>query len=414
MSGNKLSPIMAWHASPFDIPDGKFGEMQKVSGTGQGAASFGRGAAYVAESPTVSGPGKSSYMEEFANHPAVSEYGAPNLRFNGINLQELHKAKTQDYDRYLKLLDLSSLNRSPHLIDNLHDFLNVYNEAHSDPLYERPENLTEAFSHFRRHKLEGEYYTDKNSQQEDIDAQNKFVIEDSAELWDKVLKYTTPYTENEYRGPYSYQVAVHLTPETILDWDAALKDHHPNAKEKILKAFNDPIAAEEWGNAFQTGAVVYRQLQSNYKSDFDASEALYNAGIHGIKYLDRGSRQGPTVMFKDKPLIPDGSTYDPAISEVNLRLLANSGDIDLSIEHMKERMDQFPGTKPAMEKAINWLNENRKHIKMVNATYNYVIFHPDFVQALSQYNINGEKTKDFGPGVHLKSVEHDPFKDEGK
>ncbi|CAB4211978.1 hypothetical protein UFOVP1414_74, partial [uncultured Caudovirales phage] len=34
--------------------------------------------------------------------------------------------------------------------------------------------------------------------------------------------------------------------------------------------------------------------------------------------------------------------------------------------------------------------------------------------ALSQYNINGEKTKDFGPGVHLKSVEHDPFKDEGK
>jgi hypothetical protein len=407
--------LMAWHASPFDIPEGKFGAMSEVSGKGQGAASFGRGAAYVAESPALSGPGQSEYMKEFSTHPAVVDNrGAPNLRFNGINLQELHRAKTQDYDRYLKLLDLSSLNRSPHLLDNLHEFINVYNEAHSDTLYEAPQNLTEGFGAFLRYKIDGEHYTDQNSRPEDIEARDKFLREDSAELWSKVLQYTTPYVSNESEGPYSYQVAVHLTPETMLDWDNPLKDHHPEAQNKILKAFGDPIAAEHLGGSYISGERVYRQLQSNNRgSDFAASEALYNAGIHGIRYMDGATRRNTkSVMFKGQLLIPDGSTYDPVLSEVNLRLLANNGDVDLSLEHMRERGEQFPSTEPTMKKAIDWLKENREHVSIAGPTYNYVIFHPDFIKALAQYDIKGDKIKDYGPGVHLKSVEHDPFKGE--
>lgn len=66
---NKL--LKAWHASPYDFE--KFGPMRDVSGKGQGAASYGRGAAYVAESPAVSGPGRSTYMEEFSHHPHLSK-----------------------------------------------------------------------------------------------------------------------------------------------------------------------------------------------------------------------------------------------------------------------------------------------------------------------------------------------------
>jgi hypothetical protein len=123
-------------------------------------------------------------------------------------------------------------------------------------------------------------------------------------------------------------------------------------------------------------------------------------------------RNTKSVMFKGQLLIPDGSTYDPVLSEVNLRLLANNGDVDLSLEHMRERGEQFPSTEPTMKKAIDWLKENREHVSIAGPTYNYVIFHPDFIKALAQYDIKGDKIKDYGPGVHLKSVEHDPFKGE--
>jgi hypothetical protein len=414
--------LMAWHASPFDIPEGKFGAMSEVSGKGQGAASFGRGAAYVAESPAVSGPGTSSYMEEFSKHPAVvGNRGAPNLRFNGVNLQELHKAKTQDYDRYLKLLDLSSLNRSPHLLDNLHEFINVYNEAHSDTLYEAPQNLTEGFGAFLRYKIEGEHYTDQNSRPEDIEARDKFLREDSAELWSKVLQYTTPYVSNESEGPYSYRVAVHLTPETMLDWDNSLVDHHPEAMEKILKAFSDPAAAEEWRDAPQSGETVYKQLVRNNRSDFAASEALYNAGIHGIRYEDGSSRHSrPELLLDSSPWV----NMEEGDERKNVVALAqfverHGGDIDKAIEGVRrsaagyrKMRDTFYADKD--DALIKWATENRNRlsVKREKKTYNYVIFHPDFIKALAQYDIKGDKIKDYGPGVHLKSVEHDPFKGE--
>lgn len=63
-----------------------------------------------------------------------------------------------------------------------------------------------------------------------------------------------------------------------------------------------------------------------------------------------------------------------------------------------------------------WVEKNAHRLKMVypKPTYNYVIFHPDFVEAMAQYNIKGEKLRDIGPGVHLKAVDNDPFKGEAK
>lgn len=260
--------LRAWHASPYDFD--RFGEMKDVSGKGQGAAAYGRGAAYVAESPAVSGPGRSNYMEEFERHPAVG------------------------------------------------------------------------------------------------------------------------------KGPYSYEVRVHLKPETMLDWDDLLVNHHSEAFDKLkpllgqIKSGTDrsgynayTMRYHEPSEGLRDGADLYKALTRMHGSDIAASEALFNAGIHGIRYKDAGSRNNWYVgQYTDVNLQPKWGVY------------SNGGATREAI---------FDTEAEARE-------HHAKHAPPV--TYNYVIFHPDLVEAIAQYNIKGEKVRDMGPGVHLKAVDHDPFKGE--
>ena len=163
-----------------------------------------------------------------------------------------------------------------------------------------------------------------------------------------------------------------------------------------------------------------------------ASEALHKAGIHGIKYLDGNSRTsrfqlnyngkeiGEYVNDLKKSEIeePDfealyyinkvflGSTR---AGGVNLLKTIAKRDLDLGVWKATRKIE-------AVERALDLLNNDRRKfsISRPDATYNYVIFHPDFVQAVAQYDISGKKVKDFGASVHLKSVDHDPFKGEDK
>lgn len=110
---------------------------------------------------------------------------------------------------------------------------------------------------------------------------------------------------------HMYELAIHADPEHFLDWDKPLSEQH----DKVVSAVAD-LAAKKgipMGNA--TGARAYGDLSNppygtrghGVNDPAALSEALRDAGIPGIKYLDQGSRaqgQGTSnyVIFDPKTI----------------------------------------------------------------------------------------------------------------
>lgn len=127
---------------------------------------------------------------------------------------------------------------------------------------------------------------------------------------------------------HMYQVSINADPEHFLDWDKPLSEQHPKVQQalrsaldnpnavrpkanKILsdileedKAWTDPNAGDRYGR--WNGQKIIQRLESEgYGEKGAASEALRQAGIPGIKYLDQGSRASGEgtrnfVVFDDK------------------------------------------------------------------------------------------------------------------
>jgi hypothetical protein len=110
-----------------------------------------------------------------------------------------------------------------------------------------------------------------------------------------------------YKGGGSmYQVQIHADPEHFLDWDKPLSEQHPKVQEAMRGLGvgpNKPSSLnidtmERSPGSPMSGEDAYRALENKsgqttlLKRDQPASayEALRDAGIPGIKYLDAGSR----------------------------------------------------------------------------------------------------------------------------
>jgi hypothetical protein len=101
-----------------------------------------------------------------------------------------------------------------------------------------------------------------------------------------------------------YEVDINADPSRFLDWDAPLSAQSPEIRRAIkplitperlaLEGYTDPKAIKEyWKNP--SGNMIYRNAPLAGKRSFntspaEASAALRDSGIPGIKYLDAGSR----------------------------------------------------------------------------------------------------------------------------
>lgn len=460
--------VMAWHASPHDFDE--FGPMRKVSGSGQGAAVYGRGAAYVAENPKVSGPGESEYMKEFAHHPSLE--GAQKWQIKNLDdswedlLTDAHDEQAKpdtiyeqgrhDFGRSWVLSHLSNhdMQRDPQALDLLRDMIRAGKDRQTvNP--KRRGSIVEDLTAFMNQRL---WWIPDDAKRTEYDDNHANMVADYLEKHaDQELRHVK---DPGKQGPFSYKVAVHLRPETILDWDTVLSSHHPEALDKVNQAFGRPEA--DWASNVQRifgqvkdhttydGRSIYNALRQVHGSDYDASEALFNAGIHGIRYKDEGSRNPkPTLYLDDKPHpTTPAYGYDDigvgiahrvrhdwrfqglskfGVRQTYVQELDNAKDELETVKRLSAAEPSYvylgTGGVPELERqikhiqdTIDWLNKNdaKLEMKYPKPTYNYVIFHPDFVEALAQYNIKGEKIRDIGPGVHLKAVDHDPFKGEAK
>jgi hypothetical protein len=90
---------------------------------------------------------------------------------------------------------------------------------------------------------------------------------------------------DKYPAAVSYRVRIHANREHMLDWDkpANTADQPAALKTAFENAGLDLSGATD-------GADAYRQLSMHLGSDAAASNALREAGIPGVRYLDQGSR----------------------------------------------------------------------------------------------------------------------------
>lgn len=104
-----------------------------------------------------------------------------------------------------------------------------------------------------------------------------------------------------------YQVSVKPDEHELLDWDATRSGQSPQV-QKALSNIRPSLIPDDPTSAFSphfTGNDIYQWLQDNHmrlreqyglpgtwdmRPDEVASKALHQAGVPGIKYLDRGSR----------------------------------------------------------------------------------------------------------------------------
>lgn len=397
------NPLLAWHASPFDLPEGKFGPMEETSGRGQGAATYGRGAAYVAENPKVSGPGESEYMREFQNHPSARGRAA-RWSHNGEVLEDQSRDVPGTTIRHIYAAETPQ--------EFVRRWLTAYPKANIFP---------------RGGGISGILRDLQNIVDEDAHSGVSGQKVKDALKWLKNRKNAAQFKRvDEPAGPYSYKVAVHLGDDTLLDWDTPLEDHHP----EMLKKITDLEYPEDMGGGriFNTtvhkssGQQAYQTLTANLNSDFAASKALYNAGIHGIRYKDAGSRKALDTYIDGVKIEKDWKHPSlPREVAQAIRYAAEQTDIhtDLLTALRKRHDDIYHATRQSPDDyrfAIEWVKDGQVKVETrpSKPTYNYVVFHPDLLETLEQYNIKGEKTKDYGPGVHLKAVEHDPFEGEDR
>jgi hypothetical protein len=153
----------------------------------------------------------------------------------------------------------------------------------------------------------------------------------------------------------TYEVNINADPEHFLDWDKPLSEQHPKVQQAIsqLTQGKDPQA---FG---QSGSGLYNFVGAwNGRQDQNASDALRQAGIPGIRYLDQGSRMDPAA-----------ADLAGTISVLKMGLRKNPDDAALAAR-VATAEKQLAGMKSKQ-------------------TYNYVVFDDKLIDIIKKYGIAG-------------------------
>lgn len=231
--------------------------------------------------------------------------------------------------------------------------------------------------------------------------------------------------EDSHSAGRLYELRVNADPERMLDWDAALADSSQHVHDAVMKEHPSRPAVD----AADTGARHYRAMVDKYGSPAAASKALYEAGIHGIKYKDQFSRGNirPDIYLDGKKTDESGSGLAGMdkwfVQDAHIRGQYGIDSVaklrrhyDLHTYDFDNEFGQGASEKSGMyhARATKWMDEHehRLEIKANKPTYNYVIFDPNMIEHVRKYDLQGNLVHDYG--VHAQPVDHDPFEGEHK
>jgi hypothetical protein len=261
-----LPGIRAWHASPHDFD--RF-DLSKI-GTGQGAASYGKGI-YAAENARVSGVG-GEYWKDFANQ----------MRGDAARRGLTNK----DYALDVLIDNHGDRNRAIEYLKYKLDRLSPGSFGHRDAQVALDELTSGRQVGPRVYEL-------------NIKAQPEQFLD-----WDKPLKQQMHHVE--------------ALPQLL---DAA-KDE---AYGRALAATNKPRADELWGMVKNpTEATGQLAMQELGRDPDKAMLMMRDAGIPGIRYLDQGSRPTADLIRRERDRLTHweniGAVDTPQYREVAARL----------------------------------------------------------------------------------------------
>lgn len=247
-----------------------------------------------------------------------------------------------------------------------------------------------------------EYITDLANRTKAWDLQEAKHMADAAD-W---LKGNKHRLELEGSGNL-YQVWVRPEHHEFLDWDKPWEEQSQSVQDVINKYFPKLAAgANRWPDTLGQD-LYYKQadlMTPHGSKTFEqrASEALDQAGIPGIKFLDQGSRGLPKVLMHEgkewQPYsdaeriasyaIHQGPTPHTGHKTWSIRDNAENAWHDLNNEldfgnFNSARAALGPnytaeGYERATHAAMDWLGDNAHKLTMgdhPDSTYNYVVFH---------------------------------------
>lgn len=259
-----------------------------------------------------------------------------------------------------------------------------------------------------------------------------------------------------------YELNLNVEPSELLLWDDNLEDHPKEVSTKILNipeiaahldptasgfdpeendAFDKFIESRKINDFYSTGEDIYKFLVGETGSAIKASNRLLEHGIRGIKYEDqqsRGDRQ-KKVLYDGNPLSDSG--LQEVAGYLNDHHFDDNGklihdEVPFRAQHIREvgerrkklwedsaahrgdgtdmygRTDEYWKGHFRVAKALED-NPDKFTFELPPKTYNYVIFDPRAIRILRKYGMKNELVKDFiDTGVHVNSVNHDPFEKE--
>jgi hypothetical protein len=112
-------------------------------------------------------------------------------------------------------------------------------------------------------------------------------------------------------GPRTYELNINADPAQMLDWDKPLSQQSPSAQQLLLPGAGKKLALDPHVASIFEGNPANVDAATAYRAFGRApvtSQALNEAGIPGIKYLDAGSRgagQGSSNYVVFDPSIID-------------------------------------------------------------------------------------------------------------
>ncbi len=300
------NPIKAYHGSPHDFNEFSLSKI----GTGEGAQAYGHGL-YFAESEPVA----KSYRDALA--PANVSLG-DNAFAWGKN------GRGGDPALVAKALKLSD----PHEIDVATEIVGAAMRQHKTPQQVIAE----------------------------LAADGTVMGETAARL--KPAFDSVAFASERAPGKM-YEVALHATPEQFLDWDKPLAGQSEAVRNAI-----EPLRQkvwQEWQAANPTLREPTHLGQVLAEKGPEATAALSEQGIPGIRYLDQGSRD---KAFRVNLFDHKGRPY-----ETEPQLFSN-----------REMAERYAAEKKAQGFGADIVN---------NGTSNYVVFDPSIIEILRKYGLAG-------------------------
>jgi hypothetical protein len=160
---------------------------------------------------------------------------------------------------------------------------------------------------------------------------------------------------------HMYEVNINADPEHFLDWDKPLSEQGQKVKDFLAGPMFERNVNEESGWGKLSGEQFYNAVgQRVAGSKQDTTEALRQAGIPGIKYLDQGSRS----YFQVEP-------HEFLNGEQGFKVNGPKGDVTFD-------------TKAEAQKFADNLNKGKSA-----PTYNYVVFDDKLIDIIKKYGIAG-------------------------